>query len=142
MQKVGIPSVESIFGESLKYEYSFDLTEYPVIIKAMEMCEFALPEMKGIKDFVGVYTPLYDDDSAIAMTINIGEGDELNRMILVNRDFAFKNGVEDMIGTIVHEWDHLTSSIGDGDTEGRMFRDLADKKIGYLVCKLYKLTHK
>lgn len=142
MQKLAIPSVQTIFGESLKYEYSFDLTDYPVIVKAMEMCEFALPEMKGVKEFVGVYTPLYDDDNAIAMTINIGEDDELKRMILVNRDFAFKNGVEDMIGTIVHEWDHLTSSVGDGDTEGRMFRDLADKKIGYLICKLYKLTHK
>jgi len=46
--------------------------------------------------------------------------------------------LSEVVGTIIHEWDHLETGLLDGDSPGRKFRDCADKRIGKLMVDSYE----
>jgi len=142
MRRLGISCVDDIFGESLKYNYHFNIENYPMVVQALDMVISVLPEVIEIKDKVGFYTPFDEEDMVLAMTVDINEDGDKKKIVLINEETVFKTSIEKMIGTIVHEWDHYSTGISDGDMVGRMFRDVADDKIAKLICKIYKLTNK
>lgn len=142
MKKMSIPAIDDIFGESLKYEYTLGIEDYPILSKALEMVVSVFPEVSEIEDKIGIYTPFDEQDSALALTIPINEDGNASKIILINAETIYSRSIEEMIATIVHEWDHYSTGLSDGDLAGRAFRDLADRRMAQLICKVYKLTNK
>jgi hypothetical protein len=137
-----LPTYESLFGEYFKYEVTKNLALYPTILSAMSIIRDIYPDFKEVEDSVGVY--FGDDERVCAITTSIPfENEEnLESKILINDSYANEANIKGMISTLVHEWDHKTSGVGDGDSEGRLFRDLADQKIGYLIYELWRAKNK
>ena len=59
------------------------------------------------------------------------------RVILIDKEHA-DSSIENIVGTLIHEYDHLFTGCYDGNDAGRVFRDLADHRIGRLMARFYK----
>lgn len=140
LTNIGLPDYSNIFGEYFQYETSMDLTNYPVLAKALEIVHEILPDTSAISDKVGVYFSNDTDNEILGMTTNIAFENETSpsTKIFINNHHAEESSLKSLIATIVHEWDHYSTGISDGDNEGRMFRELADHKIGHLIYELWK----
>lgn len=138
----GFKTAESTFGDSFKYQYSMDIAEFDNLNKAIEMVETVIPEI-NFDYIVGVYEEDEDDIECFGLTLSVpDEEDEksMNKTILINRQFAETATIAKLISTLVHEWDHFSTGITDGNMEGRMFRELADERIGELIFQMFKIT--
>jgi hypothetical protein len=142
LKNIGAPTYNSILGEYFKYDVTKDLSLYPTIVSSMAIINDIYPEFVEENDGIGVY--FGDDERILAVTTNIPfeNETEYTKKILVNHSFADVANIPQMISTLVHEWDHKKSGIGDGDSMGREFRSLADEKIGYLIYELWKAKKK
>lgn len=139
MNSLSLPSYQSIFGEYFVHDITMDIDGYPVLKEAIKIVNEVLPETKKVNEFIGVYFDDKDSDTmAVTTKIKINADDEVQKRILFNNYYAENSNIKTMISTIVHEWDHYRSDIGDGNNEGRMFRDLADQTISELIYQLWK----
>ena len=133
----GIKPYISIFNNGFVYDYTMDISESSKLLNAIEIVSYSFPEYSYDSSFVGIYEQSDEADvEALGMTLKIrlNDDDENDtKVMLINRDHINDSDMESLVATLVHEWDHFTTSIGDGNIEGRMFRDVADKKIGKLI---------
>ena len=138
----GIKQVRTILGESFKYEYTLEIEDNEKLIEAIEIVEDVLDI--DLDRIVGLYNENEEDDvSANGITVNLGKdqntGSDIGKLILINESLISQMSMQELISVLVHEWDHYSTGIGDGNNEGRMFRSLADEKIGKMVYELFKL---
>lgn len=146
LTKKGLPTIVSVTGTDFIYDYEMQTSLYPKLQEAMNIVEFVYPEFSLAKEFIGVFDDSIDEIQAVnGMTLNIPlnrEFDEdLTKVILISKSHVNDGSVINLISTLIHEWDHYTTSIGDGCLEGRMFRSLADERLGNLVYNYY-IIHK
>ena len=137
-----IPNMKSIFGEAFMYEYSMNLDEFDKLKEAIAIIETVMPEI-NFDHIVGVYDEEDEDIQCNGLCLSVPveeDSSETKRIILINKELAKHADVEELISTLVHEWDHWSTSIGDGNMEGRMFRNIADKHIGKLILQIFKIT--
>ena len=138
-----ITTASKVFGESFKYEYSMNIDEFDSLNEAINIIETVVPEI-NFDYIVGVYEEDDEDIVCNGLTLSLpdeNDPSELNKTILINSEFARSATVEKLISTLVHEWDHFSTNIGDGNMEGRMFRELADSRIGQLILQMFKIMH-
>ena len=134
----------SIFGETFKYDYTMDIDQYTRLNNAIDIVKNVFPQIT-LNNIVGVY--MEDEDSevqALGMTLSLpsdDEYDEKSKVILISESHIQTGLIEEIVGTLIHEYDHYSTGVGDGDMEGRLFRSLADSKIGNLTCEIFKLRH-
>jgi hypothetical protein len=138
-----IETAGSIFGEAFKYEYTMDIDSYSRLNNAIDIVQDVFPQ-NNLNGIVGVY--IEDEDSevpALGMTLHVpnGDTDEMEKVILISSLHLINGTIEELVATLIHEYDHYSTSVGDGDMEGRLFRSLADSKIGNLTCEIFKLRH-
>lgn len=138
----GIKDVRAILGESFRYEYTLDIYNNKKLIEAIEIVEDVLDI--DLDSIIGLYNENEDDEvEARGITVNLGKDEEtgmqIGKLILINESVIDEISMQDLISILVHEWDHYSTGIGDGDMEGRMFRSLADERIGKMVYDLHKL---
>ena len=62
----------------------------------------------------------------------------LDKQILIDRNHALNGEINEIVATVVHEYDHYETGYTDGDVIGRKFRDLADRRIGKMMCEFYR----
>ena len=139
----GIKSALSIFGEAFKYEYTMGTEDSPKLSKAIEIVEDVFP-MINLDFIVGIYMEDEDSDvAALGMTLNlpIDDDGEKAKVILISNLHVDDGTVEELVSTLIHEYDHYSTGVGDGDMEGRLFRSLADSKIGNMACEIFKLRY-
>lgn len=130
LAKRGVKTVSEIIGEDFIHEYDMDISEYKDLNLALKMIYDVFGDsIQDIKNRIGVFAP--EDRNILGITVRITEDSE--RIILISMDHALSGNIQGIIGTIMHEYDHLIHHVGDGDYEGRAFRSLADIKIGWLV---------
>ena len=60
--------------------------------------------------------------------------EEDNEFIFLNEALIKSRNIKQLIGTMVHELDHLISQADDGS---RAFRDAADNRLGDLILRHY-----
>lgn len=138
LQTLSIKTSEEILGEQFLYEYTTELNSYPELLKAIKIATHVIPELSlAYPSHIGVITQ--DTEDCLGMTINMGKPTD-DRMILVSDSHA-QDSIENIIGTLVHEFDHFYHGLIDGDHNGRAFRDLADRQISKLVIRQYKIEH-
>lgn len=136
MQAAGVPTYSDIADESVMYDANFDIEKMPRFQNALSIAKEFLPELEDVisSKRIGVYS---GDSIAIGLTINMNK-DQEERIILIDEKHIKESAMEDIVGTIVHEYDHLSTGFSDGNLDGRAFRDLADQRIGKLMVKFYQ----
>jgi hypothetical protein len=124
-----------IAGESLKYTIIEDTEDFPKLELALEIVSHVYADAAIIKDNTVIYKNDTDDNSILGFTSGAG----VERNIYISDDHASNSSVEGIVATLIHEFDHFKSFIGDGDMEGRSFRSLADVRLGTITCDYWKL---
>lgn len=135
LKAAGIPTAMDKLGEHVKYQIDADIEQYPKLMEAVSIARIAEP---GLERFIKTLA-VFDAESSetVGLTINMSKSIE-DRQILIAKDHARQSSVQNIIATILHEYDHAMTGIADSmDNNGRMFRELADQRIGELVYENY-----
>lgn len=138
----GIPNFNTVFGEDFVYDYKMGFDSIENMNQAVNIITSFYPEFEDVKNFIGIVKGAEKEDHIYGMTLDIilNPGDEeKTRVIFIDDEYAESASLIHLIGTLVHEWDHFKTKIGDGDIEGRMFRNLADERIGQLIYEYWLL---
>jgi len=139
LEKTGIPTAKNLFDESFIYKWSKGFASYPQIAQAANILQEIYGEQfETILPSICTFVDEEQESMALGMTtcIQNDETGKKEKLIFLNTDVE-NSSIQEIIAVIVHEWDHFTSSIGDGNYEGRMFRNLADDRIGELIYRLW-----
>jgi hypothetical protein len=134
LTKSGVNTLESIAGESINYDIDFDTDKYPKLLKAIEIAARYEPGISVMERPIACFTPK-QSDTFLGLLIN---KDNEEKRILIEKNHARDGEIYEIVATIIHEYDHYTTGYADGDHAGRKFRDLADRRIGRLMCENYK----
>ncbi len=132
LEKSGIETALSKLGEKAQYDTEDDISQYPKLIEAIKISEYFEPGLKKMKLPIVVFSSLSSELKVLGQVVNLKEE---NAQIMIEKNHAINSDVPNLIATIIHEYDHYSSKIT--DLEYREFRDLADKRIGQLICKFY-----
>ena len=126
----------SVAGEEYKFDIDYNLSDYPNVVKALDIARHFEPGLDDVIDSnrIAVFTSSVERN--LGMTINMKSPIE-DRIIIINTDHCY-DSVENIVSTIIHEYDHLSSGYVDGNDAGKKFRDLADIRIGKLMTKYFK----
>lgn len=123
--------ISTILGEEKELDIDYNIDQYPNLIEAREILSQFEPEI--LNAAIGIYS---SKTIAIGITLNVNKDIE-NRIIVIDKSHA-KDRTEDILGTLVHEFDHYYHGIGDGNDESREFRKIADDRMAKLMMKLYR----
>lgn len=138
----GISDYTSVVDESLKFEIMEPYYKYPNLNMAVDIASHFEPGLLDIvaTDRLQVFTNENNIDD-LGLTINANKSMS-ERKILINLNHTF-DAIENIVATLIHEYDHLSTGVTDGNQQGRLFRDLADRRIGKMMMKFYQnLPHK
>lgn len=131
----GIKNYTSVLGEEAEYEIDYDIDKYPVLKQAVAFVKAAEQAFGKYEDRVSI---LCGDAARECRGLTLNKGTD-KCMILVSEDHLQSGSLTDIIATLIHEYDHASTGIGDGySDEGRKFRDLADKRIGKMIVQNYR----
>jgi hypothetical protein len=134
LNEAGVQTIDDVAGEAINYEIDGDINNYPKLIKAIEIAARFEPGLLGIKKPIACFIPK-QKDHYLGVVINPHTE---NKQILIDRNHALNGELNEIVATIVHEYDHYETGYTDGDLVGRKFRDLADRRIGKLMTQFYK----
>lgn len=134
----GVKTYDSVLSDEYKFDIDYEIDSYVNVSKALKVASAFEP---GLLEFcesnrIGIFAS--DIDNNLGLTINMAK-QKSERIILVNLNHV-NDSVENIIATIVHEYDHASTGFIDGNNAGREFRDLADKRIGKLMMDNFKQT--
>lgn len=135
LRAMGVPAVEDILGDAYDTDVTFDLDQYPLLLQAIDVVRQFDPRIDEYMDEICVSLEENPYYAGIVMSAN----DPDNRKIAFAEDHVLEGDLHDVVGTVVHELDHVTTGIGDGySAEGTQFRNVADVRIGKMMVKNYK----
>jgi len=136
LEAAGIPTAESIIGEEANFQIDDDIEDYSTLMTAISIATIAEPKLSDYVDQIGVL----EGDAARdcrGMTININNDKPVR--ILISENHLQNASVSDIVATLIHEYDHASSGIFDGfSDEGKLFRNLADERIGKMIMDNYR----
>lgn len=134
LRKAGVQTIDDIAGESINYDIDQDISQYPKLIKAIEIAARFEPGLLQLEKPIACFMPK-QKDHYLGVVINPGTDD---KQILIDRNHALNGEINEIVATVVHEYDHYETGYTDGDVIGRKFRDLADRRIGKMMCEFYR----
>jgi hypothetical protein len=134
LKKAGVQTVEDIASESINYEIDSDIHNYPKLMKAIEIAARFEPGLLQLEKPIACFVPK-QKDHFLGVVIN---PDTKDKQILIDKNHALNGELNELVATIVHEYDHYETGYSDGDLIGRKFRDLADRRIGKMMCEFYR----
>jgi hypothetical protein len=132
LNRSGVNTVDKIAGQELQYDLDYNYEEYPNFLRALKIAEHFEPGLKMMNKRVALFQA--ESQTLLGLTINTDKP-RSERQILVSKTHAESSSIESIIGTIIHEYDHYETGIGDNNIE---FRNLADSRIGGLMVKNYR----
>lgn len=136
LKGVGVSTAIDKLGESVQYDIDDDISKYPRLKSAISIARIAEPGLELYIDQLSVFSS--PEESIMGLTINMDKNPS-DRRILVAKHHARDASVNEIIATILHEYDHATTGYTDGyDSNGRSFREVADRRIGKLVYENYR----
>jgi hypothetical protein len=130
------PSAAEIFGEEINYNIDEDLSQSHMLLKAFDIAASFEPKLRSMPKPMALFMNSESDDIK-GLTIGMDK-DEDQRQILIEKTYSENAHIADLVGTIIHEYDHLSTGIT--DLMSREFRNLADVRIGKLMTALHKET--
>ena len=136
LKNSGVQDVVSILGEEISWNIENDISKYSSLCKAIKIASKFEPGLNSIKNPIGVFRSP-SDSGTIVLGLTINNKDPEKERIVIEKNHAENGSIPELIGTIIHEYDHLDSKIGD---ESREFRNLADRRIGLMCAEFYSET--
>lgn len=135
LKAAGVDTAIDKLGEQVQYEIDSEISKYPKLSEAISIARIALPDIERFIPNISVFVC---QDDTLGLTINMSK-DADDRAILIAKHHVEKSSVNEIIATLIHEYDHASSGIVDAiDSNGRLFRELADRRIGKLVYENYR----
>jgi hypothetical protein len=134
LKKAGVQTIDDIAGDSINYDIDQDISQYPKLIKAIEIAARFEPGLLQLEKPIACFLPK-QKDHYLGVVINPNTDD---KQILIDRNHALNGELNEIVATVIHEYDHYETGYTDGDIAGRSFRDLADRRIGKMMCEFYR----
>ena len=134
LKKAKVKTIDDIAGEAINFEIDNDINRYPKLIKAIEIAARYEPGLLQLEKPIACFVPK-QTEHYLGVVINPNTKD---KQILIDKNHASNGELNELVATIIHEYDHYETGNTDGDIAGRKFRDLADRRIGKLMCDYYK----
>ena len=135
LQLSGVETALSKLGEKINYQTEDDISKYPKLVEAIKIAEFFEPGLKKMKLPIVVFASASSEIKILGQVVNLNTEDA---QIMIEQKHAIDSDIPNIIGTIIHEYDHYSSKITDMDYKA--FRDLADKRIGKLFYSIHNET--
>jgi len=136
LASAGIPNYMESLGEEYQYEVDENISQFPELTKAIAFAKAFLPESSDYFDNCGV---LIGEAALQCKGLTVNRDNKDRCRILVSKEHLDSGSIADIVATLIHEYDHASTGIGDGySEEGKKFRDLADRHIGKMIVKNYK----
>jgi len=132
LSQSGVSTAVEKLGEKIEYEVEENIEQYPNLIAAIKIAKYFEPGLNDLKLPIVVFSSKVKN-YIYGQVVNISDE---NAQILIEKEHARSSNIENIVATIIHEYDHLSSRIT--DNEYREFRALADNRIGKMMCSLYK----
>jgi len=126
LAQVGVPTIEDILGDEVNFDF-ITLCEGPkatMLEDALDIVARYDNRLDTCVEDIKVFAPSGDQSNLL------GVAKDKNIYLSLN---AFSD-LETLIGTVVHELDHVTTGIMDNDPA---FRNLADSRIAGLLLQIY-----
>lgn len=145
LENAKLPTAHHLLGEKMVWDFSMGFQDYEGIVLANKILSDVYGESysEKVTPILGTFAHSDEDATMLAFHVKMEDSNSIvEPKILINRRHASEAKVEELIATIVHEWDHFTTGLDDGDFNGRMFRNIADERIGNLIFRLWIATHK
>lgn len=133
LSQAKVALAHEVLNEDFQYNLDYDLTKFPKLQKAIDICKLYEPGLESMAKPIAVFKSKTTD--TLGMTLNTDK-DIQQRQIIIDQSHAENSNVYELIATVIHEYDHYSTGISDGMY--REFRNLADSRIGRLVHDLYK----
>jgi hypothetical protein len=134
LKKAGVRTIDDIAGEAINFEIDTDINRYPKLVKAIEIAARFEPGLLQLEKPIACFLPK-QKDHYLGVVINPNTDD---KQILIDRNHALNGELNEIVATVIHEYDHYETGYTDGDIAGRSFRDLADRRIGKMMCEFYR----
>lgn len=134
LQSAKVKDYTTTVAEEIEYDIDFNIKNYPALVKAIEIAKHFEPGIEDVENQIGVW--ISDDISIYGKTLNMTKSVE-ERIIMISYDHIAGANLADLVATVIHEYDHLCTGLRDGNADGRLFRDFADKRIGRLMVKMF-----
>lgn len=132
LKSAKVKTLGEVAGQELTYELSFDYENYPNLVQALRIVESYIPQFSFMVKKTALFSP--NSPEILGLTINTNKP-ITERQILISKAHAKTSGVENIVATLIHEYDHYSTGMADSNPE---FRNLADTRIGELVVQAYK----
>ena len=132
LSKSGVMTAIDKLGEKIEYSIDEDISKYPNLIQAIEIAKYFEPGLEDLVNPIVVFSSK-TQNYIYGQVINLN--DDKTVQILIEKKHAESSTIESIVGTIIHEYDHLSSEIT--DTQYREFRALADDRISKLMLRFY-----
>jgi hypothetical protein len=136
LKECEIATCEDLIDEKYEYITDDDLTKYPKLIEAIKIASHFEPGLLNMPKPVIVFDT-QEDEVMLGLTVNVSKEIQ-QRQIMIAKHHAEGSSVRELVGTIIHEYDHYSSGLG--DSMYREFRSLADSRISKLMLSMYKET--
>ena len=134
LEDANVKTIKTIADEAIDYDIDNDITKYPNLVKALNIAARFEPGILKMNTPIACFKAK-TRKTLLGITINSGAE---NARILIEENHAKNSDVEKIVATIIHEYDHYSTGLPDGDICGRDFRDLADNRIGELMTNMYR----
>lgn len=123
----GVPCADDVLGDEVKYQF-FELADRQVEMfdLAMKIVKSEIPYYDAVVRDTKFFIPQGDQDFVYGVA-------NMNEKTVYLSVRAFKD-MRTLVGTLVHEFDHLDSGYDDDDTA---FRSVADNRIADLMIRIY-----
>lgn len=133
LSQAKISLANEVLSEDFQYDLDYDLTKFPKLLKAIDICKLYDPTLELMEKPIAVFKSKTED--TLGMTLNIDKKVE-HRQIIIDKSHAENSNIYELIATVIHEYDHYVTGVS--DSQYREFRSIADSRIGRLVYDLYK----
>ena len=129
-----IKTIFDILGDQVDYEIDDDISDYPRLLEAIEIASHYEHGLIPLRQQIGVFES--KKEGVLGMCVTIGNNE---KRIIVEKYHAKNGTIQELVGTIIHEFDHYSTNVSDSsDMVGREFRNIADTRIGRLMVDNYK----
>jgi len=134
LKKAGVRTIDDIASEAINYDIDQDISKYPKLLKAIEIAARFEPGLLHLDKPIACFIPK-QKDHYLGVVINPNTDE---KQILIDKNHALNGELNEIVATIIHEYDHYETGYTDGDMAGRQFRDIADRRIGQMMCEFYR----
>jgi len=131
LTRIGVKTLKDVIGETSEYDIICNARDSKTLTNACRIVSEFIPEISDMIDQIFVFDSKNSD--VLGLSIDMDKPPH-ERKILIDKTHIENSSITSVIGTIVHEYDHVSSGYSDNNLNGaRLHRNLADERIGSMM---------